>query len=196
MGIIKILYGHTSRKTAIVVIDKNKRQKHTTRFCWIETKPGKGDRFGWVFSYPNTGQQSKPYYKKFAPLAFLYIDEEGKIQAESVAFDESSKWNKEKFMQVMTKLDPTKLSSEQQYHIRKKIYDVFLANAKTEHALLTGHHLTEDQAWTTQTLHHIENCPFPEIGAYPAFSTPPGWPILTSRRYDNAEDMETQQEAE
>jgi hypothetical protein len=196
MAIKKILYGHTSRKTAIVVIEKNKRQQQSTRFCWIETKPGKADRLGWVISYPNTGQQSKAYHKKFAALAFLYVDEEGKVQYESIAFDESSKSNKEKFVELMTKLEPTKLSSEQQYTIRKKIYDVFLSNAKAEFAMLTAKQYKEDWSWTQKTLNHIENCPFPEIGNYPDFQIPPHWPILTSRRYDSTEEVVNVAEAE
>ncbi|GGA92872.1 hypothetical protein [Puia dinghuensis] len=196
MAITKILYGHTSRKTAIVIIKKNKRQQQTTRFCWIETKPGKGDRLGWVFSYPNTAQQSKPYYKKFAALAFLYVDEEGKIQDESIAFDDSSKSNKEKFVELMTKMDPAQLSSEQQYTIRKKIYEVFLSNAKAELTMLTGKQYDDDWSWTQKTLNHIENCPFQDIGNYPDFQVPLNWPILTSLRYDSTEDPVYIEEAE
>src|SRR5579859_829700 len=190
MSIQTILYGHTSRKTAIVQYDKNKRSKHATRYCWIETKPGKGDRMGWVISYPNTGQFSDPYYKKFATLAFLYYDHEEQLQDESIAFDDTSKSNKEKFNELMKHLDPSKLSSEQQYHIRHKIYNVFLANTKTEQPNLTGKQYNLDWEWTRNTLQHIENCPFPEIGNYPDFQAPPDWPLLLSRRYDTAEEVE------
>jgi hypothetical protein len=186
MEIVKILTGHTSRKTAFVVIDSKFLRQRTTKYVWIETKPGFGDRLAWQALHPKTGELSKINYNKFCVFAFLFLDEKGLLHDEVIPFDESGTSNQKRFADLMMQIDPSKLSYEQQYHIRKKIYEVFLANSIYEQKKLAGEQLEQDRNWMRSTLLHIETCPFDQIAGYPPFKIPQDWPITFSLRYDDS----------
>jgi hypothetical protein len=184
MEIVKILTGHTNRQTAIVVTDTTHDRRKATKYLWIETKPGVGDRLVTVVCNPNTGQESKPAFNKFCTFAYLFLDEAETVDYEVMPFAESSRSNQDQFFDLMTRIDPMKLSCEQQYHIRKKIYEIFLWDSTYEHKKLTGKNLQQDQEWTMKTLLHIENSPFAKIASYPTFLAPKGWPITVPLRYE------------
>ncbi len=183
MEIVKILTGHTSRKTAFVVIDFKFLRQSTTKYVWIETKPGFGDRLAWQVLHPKTVELSKIYYNKFCVFAFLFLDKNGLLKDEVIPFDQSSRSNQKRFVDLMTRIDPSKLSFEQQYHIRKKIYEVFLSNSISEQKYLTGGHLGRDKDWTTATLDHIEKSPFAKIADYPPFVPQKDCPITDPLRW-------------
>ena len=183
MKIVKILTGHISRETAYVSVDVKRRYQKVAKYQWIETKPRFGDRLVTVVHNPISLKESKPTVGKFTVFAFLFEDETGNVRSGACPFNKSSRTNQKAFGYLMARLDPTKLSYEQQYHIRKKIYEVFLSNAISEQKNLTGWHLGRDKDWTRATLDHIEKSPFARIADYPPFIPQQDHPITDPLRW-------------
>ncbi|HEX3935685.1 MAG TPA: hypothetical protein VHW43_13455, partial [Puia sp.] len=77
MEITTILTGHISRDTAYIAVDVKKRYQKVTKYLWIQTKPGHGDRLVTVSHNPLSEKESNPSYGKFAVFAFLFLDENG-----------------------------------------------------------------------------------------------------------------------
>jgi hypothetical protein len=70
---LELLAGHTDEATALVVGDYpyGRRVRTSIRY-WIETRPGKGDRFCAQTLNPKTGRWNKPKKSTYAAVGVMY----------------------------------------------------------------------------------------------------------------------------
>lgn len=71
------VFGHVSPETARVVDDYpyGRRLRCTIRY-WVETVPGKGDRFVSQTCNPTTGRWNNPKKSTYSPIVVMFIDPE------------------------------------------------------------------------------------------------------------------------
>lgn len=83
---MKILTGHGSKETAFEI--KNYPWGYTLKtsmFVWIETAPKKGDRVMRQTINPKTGRLCKPAASTYAPIMWLYMDENGHVKSDGIS---------------------------------------------------------------------------------------------------------------
>lgn len=74
------LWGHTSPETAFLVPDYPYGRKVRCRIrYWIETVPGKGDRFVSQTEKPGTTHWNAPKRSTYSPVGIMFTDEKGHV---------------------------------------------------------------------------------------------------------------------
>ena len=180
------LQGHTSKETAYEIKDYPYGFKlRTSIFYWIETKPGKGDRFCTYTINPKNGKPNAPKYSTYSTFMYLYLNEEwhvkhGVIDAYNIEEFEA------RFLFIINKLDVLYITKEQQDNLRVNLYQHVRCNAQYEIVKYSTEKQGVFKEWLANTLRHIKTCEFSSLTDYPQkpeYDNPDGEVKMTITQY-------------
>lgn len=146
----------------------------TTIYYWIETKKGKGDRFVSQTINPKNGKLNAPKASTYAPVMFMYKDENGHVK-----YDILTAYDLEKFrpkFRMIQNLNIT-LSQQQQENIRLEYYGHMRASMPYWLVKYKEESKEAFKNWCKETLSHIIKCEFEKLVSHepaPAEDNPEG----------------------
>jgi hypothetical protein len=182
-----ILRGYTCINTAYEVKDYPYGFRlRTSIFYWIETKKGKGDRFGSYTINPKTGKANAPKYSTYSPFLYMYINEEGHVTTGTINSYHIEEFRM-RFYFLTEKFGENFLSNDQKHNIRMEHYGHVLASAPYQIVKYSEEKKQEFKQWLTATLNHIAKCPFAELVEYadrPEEDNPEGEIKMIIREYE------------
>lgn len=160
------LQGHTCKENAYEV--KNYPwgfRLKTSQFYWIETKPGKGDRFCHYTINPKNGRKCAPKYSTYSTFMYMYIDEKGHVQNGIIdGFDVEHFEARIEFM--LNKLDLLYITDIQRKNIRQRLFDLIACNSPYEMKEYSTEKQQVYKDWLSATLNHIKTCEFKDLVNY------------------------------
>lgn len=158
-----ILTGHTTLTSAFDV----KATLDTPKtYYWIQTREGIGDRLGSCTANSRTGDLGPVEYGLDCSFSYLFLDKSGDLRQAVYHFNGHPSVNRERFIDLLSELEPYDISQAQQSFIRLEIYRAFLDYSTSEPPALTEAGLSKFHEWAIRTACHIEKCPFERIAAY------------------------------
>ena len=160
------LQGHTCKENAYEVKDYpwGFRQR-TSIFYWIETKPGKGDRFCSYTINPKTGSPCAPKCSTYSTFMYMYLDENNHVKHGIIdAYDREQ--FEARFEFIMNKLDVLYITDAQRQNIRTNHCSHIIANAPYQLKRYTPEKQPVFKQWVKNTLKHIQTCEFTELINY------------------------------
>lgn len=87
---MNILHNHNSKETAYEIKSYPWGYKlRTSKFCWIETEPKKGDRFCSYTIDPRSGKECAIKKGVYHVIAFMYLDDVNHVQNDGVSIYDS-----------------------------------------------------------------------------------------------------------
>lgn len=162
------LQGHTSKETAYEVKDYPYGFRlRTSIFYWIETKPGKGDRFCHYTINPKNGKPNAPKYSTYSTFMYMYLNEEGHVTYGNIdAYDIET--FEARFEFIINKLDILYITKNQQDNIRENCITHIACNAPYEIVKYSESSKEEFKKWVKSTINHIKICDFIDLVNYPS----------------------------
>lgn len=188
-----ILAGYTTQATAYEVKDYPYGFRlRTSIFYWIESKPGKGDRFCTYTINPKNGRPNAPKCSTYNTFMYMFLDENGHVHYSSI-----DAYNMEKFIEqfhfIINNIGITWLSSIQEQNIRDNYRMHILGNFPYQLARYSDDMKIQAKDWLRETLTHIKICPFESLVEHldrPVEDNPDGEIKMTVREYEAPKPLE------
>lgn len=166
--VTQVLTGYDSRETAYEVKDYPWGYTlRTSKFCWVESKRGNGDRFGSYTIDPKKGRDCATKYDIYYTFVYMYLDEKGHIQHGVLTIYELEKFPAH-FKEVMGHVGFENVNEIQKENIRNKLAGTIKADAYYKRVKYSNEKRGELKQWLDDTLYHIFNCEFEKLADYPA----------------------------
>lgn len=159
----KFLQGHTCKQNAFEV--KNYPwgfKMKTSRFYWIESKKGKGDRFCYYTINPKNGRMCETHCSTYSTFMYMYTDQKGHVTYECItAFDLETFVARFEF--ILNKLDVLYITDIQRDNLRVNYATHIKCNALYEYSKYSEERLPIFKTWLSNTLKHIVSCEFGDL---------------------------------
>jgi len=157
-----ILTGHTTLTSAYQTKESLDNPK---RYYWIQSRDGIGDRLG-SCTVDKAGNFGPVEYGLDCSYSFLFLDRVGDLKQGIYHFSGHPSVNRQRFIDLLTEIEPYEISPEQQQFIRLEIYRSFLDYSISERPPLPENAEKKFQEWAVRTAQHIAECPFERIAGY------------------------------
>lgn len=138
----------------------------TSIHYWIESKPGKGDRFCSYTIDPKTGRACKPKCSTYITFMYMYINEEGHVTYGTIDSYKPEEFRM-RFNFILTRIGEQFISDVQKQNIRINYAQHVRGNAPWEAVKYSDEKKPEFIQWVKETLIHILKCPFAELVNHP-----------------------------
>lgn len=162
-----ILRGYTSINTAYEVKDYPYGFRlRTSIFYWIESKPGKGDRFCSYTINPKTGRKNAAKCGTYSPFLYMFINDKGHVEHAGIdSYDREI--FQARFYFIIGKIGEEFLSEDQKKNLRVNHYQHVYYNAPYEIVKYSEDKKPAFKEWLTNALTHIKKCEFKDLVDYP-----------------------------
>lgn len=151
-------------------------RQRTSIFYWIESQPGKGDRFCSYTINPKNGKPNKPKCSTYSTFMYMYLDENGHVQHGVIDSYDREQFQA-RFQFILEKIGEEYINEAQKQNLRVNHYQHVLGNAPYEAVKYSEGKLQEFKDWVKNTLKHIKTCEFKDLLNYPdkpAYDNPDG----------------------
>ncbi|GGA92838.1 hypothetical protein GCM10011511_15300 [Puia dinghuensis] len=162
-----MLTGHVDRETAYLVKTKQNGQIRKSKYCWIDTMLGIGDRLVTIKIDPVTRKPGKEQHGPDQSFIYFFKDGQGRLKHKSFVFKYNEITNKKVFPSLVKEINTKAITDLQKFNIRIDIMRSFKRHANIEFAYRKGTARQRYGEWMNTTLLHMKNCPFDQLANYP-----------------------------